>query len=453
LAITIAAEGALYETLESRRAFLRASMGLTAGVTLTYLRDNWHDRVAAAEQEARGRSPGETADHEPFWFQIQQAFDIDRSIINLNNGGCCPSPRVVMDAQRRHLEVTNNAPARMLWAVMDPQVETVRVRLARSFGCSPDEMAITRNASESLQIALNGIDLQREDEILTTTQDYPRMINTIKQRAMREGIVLRQIKLPTPAQSQEELFGLFEMALTPKTQAILVSHVINITGQILPVRRLCELARQRGIWSIVDGAHAFAQIAFNGGEIGCDIYGVSLHKWLTAPIGTGFLYVRKDRIKDVWPLTAPEVPKSGDIRKFEEIGTHSDAPRLAIAEALTFHEGIGPERKESRLRFLRDYWAKRVMTLPKVRLHTNLSPEHSCAIGTMQIDGVDTNDLTQHLWNKHKIIVSPIKHDEFEGIRVTPNVYTSLREMDLFCSAIEEAAKNGLPRAKDEKAK
>jgi selenocysteine lyase/cysteine desulfurase len=314
-------------------------------------------------------------------------------------------------------------------------------------------MAITRNASESLQISLNGIDLQPGDEVLTTTQDYPRMINTIKQRALREGVVLKQIKLPTPAQSQAELYDLFEEALTPKTRAILVSHVINITGQIMPVRRICELARKRGIWSIVDGAHAFAQIVYNGGEIGCDMYGVSLHKWLMAPIGTGLLYVRKGRIKDLWPLTAPADAKSADIRKFEEIGTHSDAPRLAIAEALTFHEGIGPARKEARLRYLRDYWAQRVLTLPKARLHTNLAAEHSCAIGTLQLDGIDTIDLTQHLWNKHRIIVSPIKHDEFQGIRVTPNVFTTLDELDLFVNAIEDAAAKGLPAANIEKPK
>jgi selenocysteine lyase/cysteine desulfurase len=350
-----------------------------------------------------------------------------------------------MDAQRRHQEFTNIAPARTLWTLTDPQVESVRTRLARAFGCDREEMAITRNASEALQIALNGIDLKPGDEFLTTTQDYPRMINTIKQRALREGVVLKQVRPPTPANSQDELVELYEKAVTPRTRVILVSHVINITGQIMPVQRICAMARKRGIWSIVDGAHAFAQFVFNGGDVGCDMYGVSLHKWLTAPIGTGFLYVRKDRIKDIWPLTAAEKPMSDDIRKFEEIGTHPNAARLAIAEALMFYEGIGSARKEARLRYLRDYWAGRVARLSKARLHTNLSPEHSCAIGTVQLEGIESKALSEHLWEHHKIIVTPIKHEEFEGIRVTPNVYTTLYELDRFCGAMAEVAKSGLP--------
>ena len=439
--------------LADRRAFLRSSVGLTTGAALAFLRDDWWTHVARANEDLGSRFPDEAAEHEPFWFQIQQAFDIDRSIINLNNGGCCPSPRVVMDAQRRHLEFTNIAPVRTLWVYMDPQVELVRTRLAKTFGCSSEEMAITRNASESLQIALNGIDLKPGDEFLTTTQDYPRMISTIKQRGLREGVVLKQIKIPTPAKTLDEIYELYEKAVTPKTKVILTSHVINITGQIMPVKRICTMARERGIWSIVDGAHAFAQFDYDGGDIGCDMYGVSLHKWLTAPIGTGFLFVRKEKIKDIWPLTAAEQPRSDNIRKFEEIGTHPDAGRLAIAEALTFYEGIGPQRKEARLRYLRDYWAKRVLSLPKVRLHTNLSPEHSCAIGTVQIDGIESAALSSHLWDAYKIIVTPIKHDEFTGIRVTPNVFTTLRELDLFCEAMENVAKNGIPPPKDNKSK
>ncbi len=433
--------------IQDRRAFLRKT-GAALGV-VSFLKGDWPTRLAAAERDGGGRGDGGgMGGNESFWFQIQQAFDVDRSIINLNNGGCCPAPRLVMSAQERHLTFTNNAPVRTLWTIMDPQVEHVRARLAKAFGCRPDEMAITRNASEALQIAINGIDMKPGDEYLTTTQDYPRMITTIKQRAEREGVVLKQIKIPTPARSMPEIVSLFEKAITPKTRVILVSHSIFMTGQILPVKEVCALARSRGIWSIVDGAHAFAQFPYNGGEIGCDMYGVSLHKWCTAPIGTGFLYVRKDRIKDVWPLTAAEKPRSDEIRKFEEIGTHPDAGRLAIAEALTFWEGIGAERKADRLRYLRDYWAKRLMKLPNVIMHTSLDPAHSCAIGTIQLKGADSKKLVEHFWDNHKIIVVPITHDEFEGIRVSANVYTSLTELDMFCEAFETVAKNGLPPPK-----
>lgn len=428
-----------------RRDFMRNG-GLAGGAWLLgALRDDWLQRLSAAEPAARGQSPRDIAGNEHFWFQIQQAFAVDRSIINLNNGGVCPSPRIVMEAVKRTLDQTNTAPARQLWKVLDPQLELVRRRLARKFGCDPEELAITRNASEALQIVLNGIDLKPGDEVLTSTQDYPRMLQTLAQRELRHGISVKKVRLPTPAKSQDELFEAFEQGVTPRTKALLVSQVTYMAGQILPVGRICEMARKRGIQTIVDGAHAFAQFPFTRDDIGCDYYGTSLHKWLTAPIGTGFLYVRKDRIRDLWPLTAPADPKSDNIRKFEEIGTHSDAPRLAIAEALTFYEGIGPERKAARLRFLRDYWAKRLARHEKVRFLTNLDPEHSCAIGTVGIRGVPAAKLVEFLWDKYKIIVTEIEFEDFSGIRVTPNVYTTTAELDFFGEAMERVITEGLP--------
>jgi len=430
---------------------MRYGAGIGAAWAVGFLGSDWPRRLEAAVGELGDSTPQETAQDESFWFQVQQAFQVDRSIINLNNGGVCPSPRIVMEAVKRNLDQTNIAPARQLWKVMDPQLELVRRRLAKTFGCDPEELAVTRNASESLQIAINGIDLKPGDEFLTTTQDYPRMLNTLRQRELRDGIRVRKVKLPTPAASMDELVDVFEKGLTPKTRAILVCHVINLTGQIMPVGRICEMARRRGILTIVDGAHAFAQFPFSCGDVNCDFYGTSLHKWLTAPIGTGFLFVRKDRIRDLWPLTASEDPKSENIRKFEEIGTHPDAGRLAIAEALIFYEGLGPERKARRLRFLRDYWARRLARHDKVRLHTNLDPAHSCAIGTVQILGTAARDVTEFLWEHYKIIVTEIEHPEFEGIRVTPNVYTTLSELDMFCDAMEEIIRNGLPPLKNGK--
>ncbi|MCG8405273.1 MAG: aminotransferase class V-fold PLP-dependent enzyme [Phycisphaerales bacterium] len=431
--------------LLNRRSFLSSSVGATTALAIGSLKDDWVRHVHAAHQQAGGRSPEELSADESFWFQIQQAFDLDRSLINLNNGGVSPSPRIVLDAMIRQLSFTNHAPSRHLWQVQDPRVELVRERLARTFGCSSEELAITRNASESLQIAINGIDLKPGDEFLTTSHDYPRMVNTLKQRMAREGIVLKQLRMPVPVESHDQLVRLFEESVTPRTRVILVCHIVNITGEIFPVKRICEMARRRGILTIVDGAHAFAHFAYTYDDIGCDFYGTSLHKWLTAPIGTGFLFVRKERIADLWPLTAADDPKSDNIRKFEEIGTHPTAPRLAIAEALTFHHGIGPERKEARLRRLRNYWAERLRRHDRVRIHTNLSSNHSCAIATVQIKGVDSEDLAVHLWNRHKIIVAAIAHEDFEGIRVTPNVYTTKRELDLFCDAMEQVVSEGLP--------
>ncbi len=390
-------------------------------------------------------SPVQLASDEDFWHEIQQSFTVDRTLVNLNNGGVSPAPAVAQEAMKRHLDYSNEAPVYTMWRILEPQRETVRSRLARMFGCDAEEIALTRNASEGLQIAQFGFDLKPGDEVLTTNQDYPRMINTFKQRERREGIVLKQFSIPTPSEDPSEIVRLFEENITPRTRLILMCHIINITGQILPVKEVVQLGRRRGIPVIVDGAHSFAHFTFDHAALDCDYYATSLHKWLFAPIGTGMLYVRREKIKDLWPLQAAADTQEEDIRKFEEIGTHPAANYLAIAESLTFHQGIGSERKEERLRYLTHYWANRLLEHDRVRLHTSLKPEFSCAIANVQIEGVDPGDLTNHLWKKHRIIVTPIKHDEFEGIRVTPSVYTTIEELDRFVEAMEEVVREGLP--------
>src|SRR5260221_5915429 len=261
-------------------------------------------------------------------------------MINLNNGGVAPSPKVVMDTETRYLEVENMSPSYYMWNVLDPGIETVRRRLARTFGCDTEEIAITRNASESLEIVQLGMELKPGDEVLTTNQDYPRMITTWKQRERRDGIVLRQITFPVPPPSPDDLVRRFAEGITPKTKVIHVCHITNLTGQIFPIRQIMQLARPRGIEVIVDGAHAYAQFPFKRDELDCDYYGTSLHKWLTAPIGTGFLYVRKEKIAKIWPMMAAPPEMNGNIRKIEEIATHPAANHNAIAEALTFYESI-----------------------------------------------------------------------------------------------------------------
>lgn len=383
---------------------------------------------------------------ERFWFEIQQAFTVDRSVVNLNNGGVSPSPAIVQEAMKRHLDYSNTAPPPYaLWQILEPQKEGTRKRLGRAFGCDPEEIAITRNASEGLQTCQFGFDLQRGDEVLTTTQDYPRMLATFDQRARREGIVVKKISIPVPAEEPGEVVELYRKAITPKTKLILVSHMINLTGQILPVRQLVELGRERRIPVIVDGAHTFAHFEFDQADLGCDYYATSLHKWLFAPHGTGMLYVRKDKIRSLWPLMAAPGEMNADIRKYEEIGTHPAANHLAIAEALTFHEGIGAKPKEERLRFLRDRWANRLLAHGGVKLHTSLKPGLSCGIGTVQVPEVETGKLAKYLWDKHRILVTPIVHPELEGLRVTPSVYTTLEEIDRFCEVMEEVIGKGLP--------
>jgi selenocysteine lyase/cysteine desulfurase len=390
-------------------------------------------------------SPESIARDENFWIGVQQSFTVDRSLVNLNNGGVSPAPAIVQEAMKRHLDFMNEAPVYTMWKVLEPQLEGVRQRLAREFGSSAEEIAITRNASEGLQICQLGIDLQAGDEVLTTTQDYGRMINTFKQRERREGIVLKQFQIPVPAEDPDEIVRLFEQNITPRTRVILMCHIINLTGQILPVKGVVQMARKRGIPVIVDGAHSFAHFAFKHEDLDCDYFATSLHKWLLAPIGTGMLYVRKDKIKDLWPMQASAERQDEDIRKFEEIGTHPAANHNAISEALTFHQGIGAERKEARLRYLRDYWAMRLLQHDRIRLNTSLKPEFSCCIGNVDIEGIDTSAVGRYMWDQHRIIITPIKHAEFEGARVTANVYTTMEELERFCDAMEYLADNGIP--------
>lgn len=417
---------------------------MVATVGVAVFRADAVARAQSAVVKLGSKSPIDAAMDEDFWIQIQQAYDVDRSIINLNNGGVAPAIRTALDAQRRHTELTNNVPPRQLWLTLDPQVENVRMRLAKAFGCGADEMAITRNASESLQTCLFGLDLKRGDEVLTTTHDYPRMISTLKQRELREGIVLKQFSFPVPCTDKKELVRLFEQNITEKTKVILVCHITNLTGQIFPVKEICQLGRSRGIEVIVDGAHAFGHFTFTHEDLDCDYYSTSLHKWLSAPIGNGFLYVRKSKIAKLWPLMAAPEPQSENIRKFEEIGTHPTAPRLAIAEALTLHEAIGSERKEARLRYLRDYWAKKLEGKKGVTIYTSLNPEHSCGIGTIGLEGIEAEKLNEYLWRQHHIVSTPIKIEQVDGIRVTANTYTTLRELDVFVEVMNRVIEKGL---------
>lgn len=426
----------------SRRTFL-GRVG-AAGAAFAAFREGALDRVQAATKSAAGRSVAEIASDEDYWREIQSAFTVDRTLVNLNNGGVSPSPRIVQEAMKRELDLSNEAPVYTMWQLLEPKIEPVRRRLATHFGCDPEEMAITRNASESLEICQLGLDLKPGDEVLTTNQDYPRMLTTWRQRERRDGIVLREISFPVPPASLEELTDRFAKAITPRTRVLHVCHITNLTGQIFPVKNICRIARERGIEVIVDGAHAFAHFPFTLADLDCDYYGTSLHKWLFAPIGTGFLYVRKSKIGKLWPLMPAPKDMDENIRKFEEIGTHPAANHNGIAEALTFHESVGVERKAARLRYLRDRWMKRLSGQKGIRIHTSFDPAMSCAIGNVQIEGVDSKKLTDHLWTR-RIIVVPILHAEYQGIRVTPNVYTTLAEVDLFADEMEKVAVKGLP--------
>ncbi len=431
--------------MHSRRRFISdvVRSGLAGSAALAAFNADGFSRVLEASQAVAGRGPEDVALDESYWREIQAAFSLDRTIINLNNGGVCPSPRVVHEAFKRYCDIQNQSPVYHMWQILEPGIETVRRGLAAEFGCDPEELAVTRNASEALQIAQLGIDLAKGDEVLTTDQDYPRMLTTWDQRARRDGISIVKVSFPVPPPSPEFLVEMFAKAVTPRTKVILLCHITNLTGQIFPVREICRMARARNIRTIVDGAHAFAHFPFTLADLECDYYGTSLHKWLTAPIGTGFLYVRRELIPATWPMQPAPASMDANIRKFEEIGTHPASVHNAIAEALFFLHGIGIERKAARLRFLKNRWARRLEKVPGVRIHTSFDPAQSGGLANVGVAGVDVGKLTEFLWTKHRIIVTPIRRDDYQGIRVTPNVYTTLGEVDTFAQILEEVARKG----------
>ncbi len=430
----------------SRRSFLSLAgkgVGLAALSSTTVA--SLLKSVTAATTSVAHLTPQQAAMDEDYWSTIQNAFSVTRGIINLNNGGVSPSPRIVTEALVRYIWQQEDATAYTMWQILEPQSETIRTGLAELFGCDREEIAITRNASESLETLLLGLDLKSGDEVLTTTQDYPRMLTTIRQRERREGIKLSVIKIPIPPKNIEEITSAFERAITPRTRLIQISHQVNLTGQITPVKAVCEMARRRGVETIVDGAHSFAQFYFKQTDLNCDYFGTSLHKWLYAPKGTGMLYVKRDKIAKIWPLFPAEEKQKADIRKFEEVGTHSAAPRLAIGEAMLFHNGVGGKRKEARLRYLSHYWMNQLKGIPGVRFNTSFEPAQMCAIANVQIEGLDPVKIGSHLFNKHRIFTTPIVHEEFQGLRITPNLYTTLNELDRFCGVMAEIARKGLP--------
>ena len=433
----------------SRRAFLR--MAGAAGAAAFAFKANGLERVMEATQSVASMTPEEVAKDEFFWREIQLAFKLDRTLINLNNGFTCPTPRVALESVWRYMDMINMLPVHYQ-GMIARNVETIRLRMAAEFGCDPEEIALTRGASESLQIAQNGIDLKAGDEVITTEQDYPRMLTTWDQRMRREGIKVTRLQFPVPT-TQQDLYQRFEKAITPQTKVFHFCHITNLTAQLFPVQRLSRLARSKGIVTVVDGAHALGHFPFKLRDLECDAYGVSLHKWLLAPIGNGCLYVRREMIPKFWPLQAAPERQDDDIRKFEAIGTHPWAIRAALGEALAFHQAIGAERKAARMRYLTLRWANALKKYPRVKILTNLAePAEAWGVAAVNIEGIDVRALARFLRDKYRVIVVPLVGGappnqvfDYQALRVSPNVYTTLEEIDTFVMAMEDALKGGVP--------
>jgi selenocysteine lyase/cysteine desulfurase len=325
-----------------------------------------------------------------------------------------------------------------MWRILDQGREPLRRKLAEVAGCSPEEIAIQRNSSESLETVIFGLPLQRGDEVVLTKQDYPNMINAWKQREAREGIVLRWLNFEFPIEDENPIVQQFRTAFTARTKVVHVTHMINWNGQILPVKKIAQTAHAQNIEVLVDGAHTFAHLDFKIPDLECDYFGTSLHKWLCAPFGSGMLYIKKDKCKDVWPLFAAPDPEVDDIRKFEHLGTRSFAIEQAIGQAIDFHMMIGAQRKQARLEYLKQYWTTRALKLPGVSIGTSLHPNWSCAIGLLQVQDKEPLEISSFLFDTRKIHTVAINWENIHGVRITPHVYTNTRDLDVLVDGIEQ---------------
>lgn len=429
--------------MDQRRGFLK-KIGALSGVIAGY--GIFNELNAGSFSDAARKiahlNPIEAATNEDYWQVIQQGYTVNSNIINLNNGGVSPSPRVVQEAVERYNSLSNQAPSYYMWRILDQGREPLRKKLALLAGSSAEEIAINRNATEALNTVIYGLNFNKGDEIIGTKQDYPNMIHAWNQRALRDGIVYKQISFDFPIENDDAIVNAFEKAITPKTKLLHVTHIINWVGQILPVQKICAMAHAKGVEVLVDGAHSFGLLDFNVPDLGCDYFGTSLHKFLSAPIGSGMLWIKKEKIEKVWPLICAEKPNSADIRKFENLGTRSFPIEQGIGEAIAFHTAIGSKRKEERIRYLKNYWATKVKDVPGVRIHTSLKDAYSCAIAGVTIDGLTPAELDQQLFAKYKIHTVGIVWENIRCVRVTPHVYTRPADLDVLVDAITTIAQS-----------
>jgi selenocysteine lyase/cysteine desulfurase len=373
-----------------------------------------------------------------FWGWVQQAYTVSPNIMNLNNGGVSPQPKVVQDAFVRFNQLSNEAPSYYMWQILDQGRLSLHENMARFAGVSPEEIAIDRNTTEAMNAVILGLPLKAGDEVVLAKQDYPNVITTWKMREKRDGIVLKWVNLVLPSEDEEYLVNSYTAQFSDRTKVVNITHIINWIGQILPVRQIADEAHGRNIEVLVDGAHTFALLDFRIPDLHCDYFATSLHKWMCAPFGTGLLYVKKDKVRGIW--YSDDDPLSDKITKFERLGTRSFPTEMAIGSALDFHLMIGSKRKEQRLRFLKDYWVKQVMDIPGVHVKTSLDPRWSCVIGLVSVDGMKPGDVTSRLFAEYRIHTTGIEWENISGVRVTPNVYTQTYDLDKFVRAIKEIA-------------
>lgn len=385
--------------------------------------------------------PRELAEDNAFWDKIRQQYILKPDYINLENGYYNFLPQPLLNQYLEHIKEINYQGSYYMRTVQWENKQKSVVALAEIAGCTPEELIITRNTTESLDTIIGGIHWQVGDEAIMAEQDYGAMLDMFRLVSDRYGVVNKIISVPNHPKDDSEIIELYKSAITPKTKVILVSHMINITGQILPIQKISEMAHQHGVQVIVDGAHAFAHIQFKIADLGCDYYAASLHKWLSVPLGAGILFVKKEHIKNIWPLIADSEKDPNKIRRLNHTGTHPVATDLTIPDAIAYYQMIGPAKKEARLRYLQQYWTSQVNNIPNIILNTPTDAARSCAICTVGIKGMQPAVLAERLMKEYKIFTVAINYANVHGCRITPNLYTTTKELDQFVQALTILAK------------
>lgn len=423
--------------MQNRRDFLK-KVGLTSVATSLIPASIWSKSFSEISQYL---FPALTPPSDDFWGWVRTQYTISSNLLNLNNGGVSPQSKFVQEAFIRYTEMANEAPSYYLWRVLEEGKDAVRKKLADIIGAGEDEVAINRNATEALDTLIHGISLNKGDEVVLSKYDYPRMISAWKAREKREGIVLKWVDFDFPENDDQAMVNKYTSLFTTKTKVVHITHLINWVGQITPVKAIAAEAKKKGIKTLVDAAHSFAHVPFNVKDWDIDYLGTSLHKWLCAPFGTGMMYIRKEEIASIKTFFSEDPTMDPtNMKKFEELGTRASTAELAIGEAVDFHLIIGSERKQQRLFNLKKYWTEQVKSHPKIKILTPESMLHSGALGLVQIEGYEASEIDSYLFREHHIHTVGIKYEKINGIRVTPNVYTSFDDLDRFVKALLQIA-------------
>ena len=385
-------------------------------------------------------SPEQLARDEGFWAEVRAGYRLKPDYINLENGYYCITPQETLENFVHHVREINYQGSWYMRTVQWDNKDAVAASLAELLDCGMDEVVVTRNTTESLDTIIGGFPWEAGDEAVMAEQDYGAMLHMFQQVGERFGIKNKVIPIPNHPESDEQIVDLYAQAITPNTRLLMVCHIVNITGQILPVRKICDMAHEKGVEVMVDGAHAVGHIPVSVKDLDCDYYGSSLHKWLSTPLGAGLLYVRKDKIPQIWPRFADWDKEDTDIRRLNHTGTHPVHTDLAIGNALEYYQRLGPERKEARLRYLQNYWTEQVRDWPGIVVNTPREQRRSCAIANVGIREMSPKEMAEKLLKEYQIWTVAIDGAGVQGCRITPNVYTSVTELDIFVKALKEMA-------------